>query len=115
MVRTISCKCSRPLLQGSIQASVEVFFKIKLFYFLDALTQQILFLTIKMNIFCGDLSGISAKTATLQAILRDAEGKGKTTEAGAGIDGGRVIIIVAHMYIIKTRLTQFSSSPMHVV
>ena len=43
----------------------EVFFKIKLFYFLDTSTQQIFFLIIKIKFFWGDLSGISAKTATL--------------------------------------------------
>ena len=32
---------------------------------MDTLTQQIYFLTIEINIFWGDLSGISAKTATL--------------------------------------------------
>ena len=32
---------------------------------MDTLTQQIIFLIIKINNFRGDLSGISAKTATL--------------------------------------------------
>ena len=32
---------------------------------MDTLTQQIFFMIIKMNNFWGDLSGISAKTATL--------------------------------------------------
>ena len=45
--------------------SSEVFFKIKLNYFMDTLTQQIIFLILKINIFWGDLSGISATTATL--------------------------------------------------
>ena len=43
----------------------EVFFKIYIILFLDTMTQQIFFLMIKINIFWGDLSGISAKTATL--------------------------------------------------
>ena len=43
----------------------ELFFQIKLFYFLDTLTQQIIFLILNINNFWGDLSGISSKTATL--------------------------------------------------
>ena len=41
----------------------EVFFKIKLF--LESLTEQIIFLIVKINNFWGDLSGISAKTPAL--------------------------------------------------
>ena len=33
--------------------------------FMDTLTQQMVFLIVNINIFWGDLSGISAKTATL--------------------------------------------------
>ena len=35
------------------------------YLFLDTLTQQIVFLIVKINIFWSDLSGISAKTITL--------------------------------------------------
>ena len=48
-------------------ATSEVSFKIKSFIFFDTLILQIYFLIIKINIFRGDLSGISAKTATLTA------------------------------------------------
>ena len=44
---------------------VPVKFFSKLNLFLDALTQQIIFLIIQINNFWGDLSGISAKPATL--------------------------------------------------
>ena len=37
---------------------------------MDSLTQKIFFLIIKINNFWGDLSGISAKTATLAALLQ---------------------------------------------
>ena len=48
----------------------EVFFKIKLLIFLDILTQKIIFLIVKIINFWGDLSGISAKTATLHVRFR---------------------------------------------
>ena len=41
------------------------FFQKYIILFLDTLTQQTLFSMIKINIFLGDLSGISAKTAPL--------------------------------------------------
>ena len=47
--------------------SVKFFSKLN-YLFLDTLTQQIIFLIIKINIFWGDLSGISAKTATLKTM-----------------------------------------------
>ena len=56
----ISWELVRPLFLIS-----EVFFKILIILFLDTLSQQIFFLIIKINNFWGDLSGISAKTATL--------------------------------------------------
>ena len=43
----------------------DVFFQNAIISFLDSLTQQIIFLIIKINNFWGDQSGISAKTATL--------------------------------------------------
>ena len=43
----------------------EAFFKIIIIIFIDTLILQIYFLIIKLNIFRGDLSSISAKTATL--------------------------------------------------
>ena len=43
----------------------DVFFKIKLLFFSDTVIPSIYFLIVKMNIFRGDLSDISAKTATL--------------------------------------------------
>ena len=58
-----------------------------------------------MNNFRGDLSGISAKTATLAG----------TVEAGAGTEDERVIILVTHMYIMKTILTLFSDTGMLIV
>ena len=45
--------------------SSEVFFKIKSILFLDTLILQIYFLIIKINNFRGDVSDISAETATL--------------------------------------------------
>ena len=47
----------------------EVFFKIN--YFLDTLILLIYFLIIKIIIFRGDLSDISAKTATLLMTAAD--------------------------------------------
>ena len=49
------------------------FFSKILFFYLDSLTQQTCFLIIKIIIFWGDLSGISAKTATL-TVLRSNNG-----------------------------------------
>ena len=50
----------------------EVFFKIKIYYFLDTLILLIFFLIIKIIIFRGDLSDISAKTATLVRVSSSA-------------------------------------------
>ena len=46
----------------------EVFFRIKLSSFFDALMRLTYFLGIELNNFQGDLSGVSAKTATLLVI-----------------------------------------------
>ena len=54
--RSVSCACL---------VTSEVFFKIKFIYFWGILIPQMYFLIIKWNIFRGDLSDISAKTATL--------------------------------------------------
>ena len=43
----------------------EVFFKIKFIHFLDTLILRIYILIIKINIFRGGLSDVSAETATL--------------------------------------------------
>ena len=55
--------------QSLILGISEVFFKIKLFYFW-ILWPNNFFLIMKINIFWGDLSGTSAKTATLLGIHR---------------------------------------------
>ena len=46
--------------------SNDAFFKIKVFFLGDILILKIIFLIVKINIFWGDLSDISAKTATLK-------------------------------------------------
>ena len=48
-------------------AGSEVFFQNLIIYFLDTLILYLIFLIIKINNFRGDLSDISAKTATLSA------------------------------------------------
>ena len=48
-------------------ASTVFFFKIKFIQFLDTVILYIYFLIIKINIYRGDLSDISAKMATLAA------------------------------------------------
>ena len=47
---------------------IDSFSKLVVFYFLDIFTLQIYFLIIQINSFRGDLSNISAKTATLPHI-----------------------------------------------
>ena len=56
-----------PLGHWHLQALVgsEVFFKIKFTHFSGTLTLQIYVFIIQINIFPGELSNISAKTATL--------------------------------------------------
>ena len=48
--------------------SVKLFSKLNLFNISDTLILEIYFLIVKINIFQGDLSDISAKTATLDAL-----------------------------------------------
>ena len=52
-------------LVGRVIIGSAVVFKIKCIYFLDTLILKIIFLITKLNNFRGDLSDISAKTATL--------------------------------------------------
>ena len=55
----------------SSAATSEVFFKIKLKYFLDTLILSTYFFIIKINNFPVDFSSISAKTATLVATTAE--------------------------------------------
>ena len=55
---------------GACTTASEVFFKIQIYIFLNTLTLQIYFLILKINTFRGDLSDVSAKTATLTTTLR---------------------------------------------
>ena len=65
---------------------------------MDTLTQKIFFFIIKINIFRGDVSGISAKTATLVTVRHGDAGisgvcyrapaEGNKTFSGRGYDSG---------------------------
>ena len=59
-IQSVAMYCDRPCL-----TIIDVFFNSKLTDFLDTLILQLYFLIIKINNFRGDLSNISAKTATL--------------------------------------------------
>ena len=102
----------RSLLYSLQHLDSEVFFKILIILFLDTLNQQRIFLIIKINNFWGDLSGISAKTATLHLdtcrLAFPVQGQERVLNPSESIS--KSFYFPRHMY---TRCSRFDKSPVN--